>query len=153
MEIDVYKLPGDPPEFVYRIRELQDPSVYICRSPARNLVYIFAAADPGIVYISKLARRDFVYRKDGSSMHFVESLFSPILQFLDLMIGKLNGIAAVSAKGIRLDNYFGVFGVLGPSWARVINSLLASLIFLFILYMIQKYSGVLLWFKSLIKWW
>lgn len=84
---------------------------------------------------------------------FVENLFNPVIQFLDKCIGQLSYIGSVAAKGLRLDNYFGYFGILGPEWSRVISSLLASLTFLFILYTIQKYSRVLLWFKDLVKFW
>lgn len=85
--------------------------------------------------------------------NFIDSLFAPVLQFLELIITKLGGIGRIAAKGIRLDDYFAIFGILGPEWAQVINSLLAALLFTFILYMIQKYSRVLLWLKDLIKWW
>lgn len=86
-------------------------------------------------------------------MNFWQNIFGPVVQFLDRAAGQMGQMGTVAAKGIRLDNYFGFFGILGPEWARVISSLLASLTFLFILFTIQKYSGVLLWFKALIKWW
>lgn len=85
--------------------------------------------------------------------NFVDSIFDPVIQFLQLMIDKLSGIGTVSAKGVRLDHYFGFFSILGPAWTGVISSLLVSLLFVGILYMIQKNSRVLLWFKDLIKWW
>lgn len=69
------------------------------------------------------------------------------------MIDKLNDIALVASKGIKLDNYFSYFNLLGPEWSGVIISLLASITFLLILFLIKNYSGVLLWFKNLIKWW
>lgn len=84
---------------------------------------------------------------------FVENIFSPVVQFLDKSINQLSALGTISAKGIRLDHYFGIFGVLGTEWARVISTFLGCLLFIFILYTIQKYSGVLLWFKDLIKWW
>lgn len=84
---------------------------------------------------------------------FVGNIFAPVVQFLDKSIHQLNNLGTISAKGVRLDHYFGIFGVLGPEWARVISTFLGCLIFLFILYTVQKYSGVLLWFKDLIKWW
>lgn len=85
--------------------------------------------------------------------NFIDSLFAPILQFLDLIYGKLSSIGTVAAKGIRLDHYFGVFAILGPAWTSVITSLITCLIFLFILSMIKRYSGVLLYLKDLIRWW
>jgi hypothetical protein len=84
---------------------------------------------------------------------FVGNIFAPVVQFLDKSINQLTALGTLSAKGVRLDHYFGVFGVLGPEWARVISTFLGCLMFIFILYTIQKYSGVLLWFKDLIKWW
>lgn len=89
----------------------------------------------------------------GTIRNFVDSIFNPISQFLDKMYDGIITVGRVSAKGIRLDDYFGFFAILGPEWTRVITSLIASIMFLFVLFMIQKYSRVLLWFKSLVKWW
>lgn len=86
-------------------------------------------------------------------INFIDSLFAPVLQFLNMIISKLGELGTVAAKGVHLDNYFGFFAVLGPSWTGVISSLITALIFLFILYMVQKYGRVLLWLKDLIKWW
>lgn len=85
--------------------------------------------------------------------NFVDSIFAPVLQFLQLMIDRLSGIGTIAAKGVRLDHYLGFFSILGPAWTGVISSLLTALFFLFTLYVIQKNSRVLLWFKDLIKWW
>lgn len=86
-------------------------------------------------------------------INFIDSVFNPVIQFLQLCIDRLREIGTIAAKGIRLDDYFGFFGILGPEFSQLISSALAALIFLFILYMVQKYSRVLLWFKDLIKWW
>lgn len=86
-------------------------------------------------------------------INFIDSIFAPVLQFLNLIISKLAGIGTIAAKGVRLDHYFGVFGLLGPTWTGVITSFLTAFLFVFILYMVQKYSRVLLWLKDLIKWW
>lgn len=85
--------------------------------------------------------------------NFIDSIFAPVLQFLNMIISRLNGIGTIAAKGVRLDHYFGFFSVLGPAWTGLITSFLAAFTFVFILYMVQKYSRVLLWFKDLIKWW
>lgn len=85
--------------------------------------------------------------------NFVDSIFSPVLQFLQLMIDRIGGVGTIAAKGVRLNDYFGFFSVLGSAWTGVITSFLAALSFVFVLYMVQKYSRVLLWLKDLIKWW
>lgn len=86
-------------------------------------------------------------------INFVNTIFDPVLDFLNLIITKLSSIGTIAAKGIRLSDYFGFFSILGPAWTGVITSFLAAFLFIFILYMVQKYSRVLLWFKDLIKWW
>lgn len=85
--------------------------------------------------------------------NFIDSIFGPIIQFLALINEKLGEIGTVAARGLRLDDYFGVFAILGPAWTGVISSLLSSLFFLAVLYVIKHYSGVLLYLKDLIKWW
>lgn len=85
--------------------------------------------------------------------NFVDSIFAPVLQFLQLMIDRIGGIGTIAAKGVRLNDYFGFFSILGSAWTGVITSFLTALMFVFILYMVQKYSRVLLWLKDLIKWW
>lgn len=85
--------------------------------------------------------------------NFINSIFNPVINFLDLMIGKLSDAGTIAAQGIRLDHYLGFLSFAGPHWVMVIQNFLAALIFLFILYMVQKYSRILLWLKDLIKWW
>jgi hypothetical protein len=86
-------------------------------------------------------------------INLIDSIFSPVVQFLDLMIGKLSALGTLTAKGVRLDDYLGFFSILGPAFTALISSLIVCLTFLYVLYMIQKQSRVLLWFKALIKWW
>lgn len=86
-------------------------------------------------------------------VNFIDSIFEPVLQTLQLMIDRMNGIGTIAAKGVNLGDYFGFFAILGPAWTSLISQFIAALIFCFILYMVQKYSNVLLWFKDLIKWW
>jgi len=85
--------------------------------------------------------------------NFIDNLFAPVIAWLDKISATLNQAGTVAAKGVRLDDYFGFFAVLGPAWTGVITSFIAALTFLFVLYMVQKYGRVLLWFKDLIKWW
>lgn len=86
-------------------------------------------------------------------INFIDSIFDPVFEFLGLISTRLSSIGTVAAKGIRLSDYFGFFNILGPAWTGVITSFLAAFIFIFILYMVQKYSRIILWFKDLIKWW
>lgn len=85
--------------------------------------------------------------------NFIDSLFNPVVAWLDMIIGKLNEIGTIAAKGVRLSDYFGFFNLLGNAWTSLIMQFVAALTFVFILYTIKHYSRVLLWFKSLIKWW
>ncbi|MED4600090.1 hypothetical protein P9314_05120 [Paenibacillus validus] len=85
--------------------------------------------------------------------NFIDSLFSPIIQFLDQCYAKLASVGTIAAKGIRLDHYFGFFSILGNEWTAVITSLITAFLFLYVLDNIQKISRVLLWFKALIKFW
>ena len=83
----------------------------------------------------------------------IDNLFRPVVAFLDQIISKLSSLGTVAAKGVRLDDYFGFFAILGPAWTSVISSFLTCLTFVFVLFLIQKYGRVILWFKDLIKWW
>lgn len=85
--------------------------------------------------------------------NFIESIFNPVISILDLIISKLSSIGTVAAKGVRVSDYFGFFNILGNAWSSLIMQFIAALTFIFVLYMIQKYNRVLLWFKDLIKWW
>lgn len=86
-------------------------------------------------------------------INLIDSIFQPVLSFFDNMQSKLDSIGTVTARGIDLDNYFGVLNILGPSWSGVISSLLAAVTFLCVLYIIKTNSRIYLWFKNLIKWW
>lgn len=85
--------------------------------------------------------------------NFIKSVFNPVIAWLDMIISKLNDIGTVAAKGVRLSDYFGFFNLLGNAWTSLITQFIAALTFVFILYTIKNYGRIILWFKSLIKWW
>ncbi len=83
----------------------------------------------------------------------IDSVFNPVLDFLNNAQSKLENIGTISAKGLDLDNYLGFINVLGNSWSGVVSSLLTSLMFLGVLYAVKTNSSIYLWFKSMVKWW
>lgn len=86
-------------------------------------------------------------------INFLKSVFDPVFDWFDLMIDRINTLGTIAVKGVRLDDYFGFFAILGPSWSGVITYLISCLIFLLVLYVLQKQSRLILWFKDVIKWW
>jgi hypothetical protein len=84
---------------------------------------------------------------------FIDSLFNGPIQLLQSAINFLSRLANVAATGINVNNYFGWFGVLDPAFQRVINSILASLAFIAILFIVRAVYRIYLSLKAGIKWW
>lgn len=85
--------------------------------------------------------------------NFIDSIFKPPIAFLDKIIELLGQVSMVAGKGINLNNYFVFFSYLPDPFIDVVNSLLASAIFLMLLRLIKvvmrSYGAVKAW----IKWW
>ncbi|MCL6593854.1 MAG: hypothetical protein K6T31_07750 [Alicyclobacillus sp.] len=65
----------------------------------------------------------------------------------------LQRLALTAAHGINVSDYLSWIGVLDPAFQSVINSLLASLALLGILYIVRAVYRAYLSLKSGIKWW
>lgn len=61
----------------------------------------------------------------------------PLDSFLQLILDYLNRVSLVAGHGINLNNYFGFFGYLPASWQAVVQSLMASVGFLAILFIVR----------------
>lgn len=85
--------------------------------------------------------------------NFIDSIFAPPISFLQMCLDYLNSIALIAGHGINLNNYFGVFAYLPTAFQSVINSLLASIIFLAILQLVKAILRMYFTVKSGVKWW
>lgn len=65
--------------------------------------------------------------------NFLDSLFNPPLEFLNMIIDYVSNISLIAGRGINLNNYLSFMGYLPQSFQSVLSSLLASVIFIAIL--------------------
>lgn len=84
---------------------------------------------------------------------FVDSIFQPILSFLNLCIEKLQGINLVVATGIDVGRYLSVFGDMPGVWQKVIISILASVTLLGGLLIFRSVMRMYYSVKEGVKWW
>lgn len=85
--------------------------------------------------------------------NFIDSIFAPPLSFLTMMRDMLNNTSSVIGRGINLNNYFSFFGYLPTEWQAVIQSALASITLLAILWMVKAIWNTYLNTKGSLKWW
>lgn len=85
--------------------------------------------------------------------NFIDSIFSPPLEFLKLARSYLNQTSLVAGHGINLNNYLGFFGYLPPAMQAVVNSLFASITLLAILQLVKVIIRMYYAFKDGAKWW
>lgn len=73
----------------------------------------------------------------GPIKNAIDSMFAPLDQFLQLIIDHLDTASLVTGHGINLNNYLGFFAYLPSSWQSVLQSLLASVGFLAVLFLVR----------------
>ncbi|MFP3674965.1 hypothetical protein SB724_19200 [Bacillus sp. SIMBA_031] len=73
--------------------------------------------------------------------NFIDSLFNPIISFLDLAIEKLEDVGNITAQGIDLGSYLSLFGDMPSSMQMCVTSLLISTTFI----------GGIIMFRSLVR--
>lgn len=89
----------------------------------------------------------------GNVRNFIDSLFAPVLSFLQLLRDVLNDVGSVVGKGINLNNYFSFFGYLPQEWQMVVQSALASITLIALLFLVRSIWNVYLKTKESIKFW
>lgn len=85
--------------------------------------------------------------------NFIDSLFKPVFAFLQMIKDSLNNMSSVVAVGYDVSYHFAWVQVLGGGFVLLITSLIASIIFLTILYNIKTSSRLIIWLKELIGRW
>lgn len=85
--------------------------------------------------------------------NFIDAIFAPPLQFLQMIVDMLGNVSLVAGRGIDLNNYFMFFNYMPGSWQMVIKSLLASVTLLAVLFLVRATWNVYLNVKNSLKWW
>lgn len=84
---------------------------------------------------------------------FIDSIFNPIVSFLDLGIQKLQGLNMVASQGLDVGQYLSVFGDMPSVWQKVIVSILASVTLLGGLIIFRSIMRMYFSIKDGVKWW
>lgn len=84
---------------------------------------------------------------------FLDSIFGPVISFLDLGIEKLRAVRLVTAQGLNVGKYLSVFGDMPAAWQLVISSLLISTVLLGSLLLYRSVMRLYYSAKEGIKWW
>jgi hypothetical protein len=85
--------------------------------------------------------------------NFIDSIFQPPIQFLDMIFDLLSRVSMVAGRGINLNNYFGFFAYLPAPMQSVVHSLLSAVMLLALLQLIKAIMRMYGQVKGWIKWW
>ncbi|WP_282154824.1 hypothetical protein [Cytobacillus gottheilii] len=84
---------------------------------------------------------------------FINKIFSPPIEVLDLAIEKLSEVQMISAQGINIGQYLSVLGDLPTSWQVTVSSLLLSVVLLGSLLIFRSLMRMYFSVKEGVKWW
>lgn len=84
---------------------------------------------------------------------FINKVFSPPIEVLDLAIEKLSEVQMISAQGINIGQYLSVLGDLPTSWQATVSSLLLSVVLLGSLLIFRSLMRMYFSVKEGVKWW
>lgn len=84
---------------------------------------------------------------------FINKIFGPPIEVLNLAIEKIRGIQMISSQGLNIGKYFSVFGDLPTSWQVVVSSLLASVVLLGTLLIFRSVMRMYYAVKDGVRWW
>jgi len=85
--------------------------------------------------------------------NFIDTIFAPVLAWLTGIYDALDSMRVSTARPIDFNNYFGWFGLLGPSWTLlIVNIGLLGFIY-FVVFIVVSQEGLYQKFKDAIKWW
>lgn len=84
---------------------------------------------------------------------FLNKIFKPPINFLELAAEKLQTVQTVTAQGLNIGQYFSVFGDLPTAWQLVISSILLSTVLLGTLLIFRSIMRIYYATKEGVKWW
>lgn len=85
--------------------------------------------------------------------NFIDSIFLPLTQFLEIMRDLLTSASLTAGKGINLNNYFSFFAYLPAEWQNVVKSALTSIVLLATLWLVRSVWDMYLRVKESGKLW
>lgn len=88
-----------------------------------------------------------------SIKNFIDSIFAAPKSFLTLMWDMLNNTSNTIGHGINLNNYFGFFSYLPTEWQSVVQSALAAIVLLAILFLVRSAWDMYIKVKGSVQWW
>lgn len=84
---------------------------------------------------------------------FLQLLFQGPEQLLREAANWMNNLSSVAAAGLNISDYVSWIGYLGGPWQKVVNSLLASLTLIGVLFIVRAIYRAYLGLKEGIQWW
>ncbi|MBP3041761.1 hypothetical protein J9303_20170 [Bacillaceae bacterium Marseille-Q3522] len=84
---------------------------------------------------------------------FLDMIFDPPITFIDLGIERLRNVQQVTAQGLNVNNYLGVFGDMPPAWQLVISSILLATVILGSLLLFRSVVRLYYAIKDGVQWW
>lgn len=85
--------------------------------------------------------------------NLVDTIFSPVLNFLNIISDSLRSLSIPIARPIDFSRYLGYFNFLGPAWTTFITTVCTLAFIYFIVFFITSNMGLFIKFKNFIKWW
>lgn len=85
--------------------------------------------------------------------NFIDAIFAPPLSFVGAMSDMLENAAIIAGRGLSLGNYFSFFGYLPASFQTVIQSALASVALLGVVWLVRSLWDAYMRVKGTVKWW
>lgn len=85
--------------------------------------------------------------------NLIDNIFSLPESILRFAKEKLTAAGSVVAQGLDISAWLSPISILGPSWTKVINSLLAGATLVLTLWVAKKIYHLYLQFKEGVRWW
>lgn len=85
--------------------------------------------------------------------NFIDTIFGPVLAWLTSAYNDIHSMRVAQARPIDFNNYFGWFGLLGPSWTLLVMNICLFGFIYFIVFIVVSQEGLYQKFKNAIKWW
>jgi len=85
--------------------------------------------------------------------NLIDNIFSVPMGLLNLAKSKLDGTSNIVAQGINISDWLAPISILGSSWIKVVNSLLAGATLVLTIWIVKKIYHMYLQFKEGVRWW